>query len=398
MKTSFHFLIFILVSAALCVINSPELAIATPPDDVQGLTSTAHAPNIPSNTTTINMEWTVPDGYTGYYYTSFTSASAYTQYTFDEDNTAGLLQIENGFTSYNHTGDDDSYYFHIVPVWLNDEEDEEFGNTSSYGPMIIDTTSPTGSIVADDITSSPNITLSFISDDAVKMHVSNIGFGEGAELDFVDSMPWELTSEEGEKWVYVQFKDNAGNTYNTKKMITLSSNTSPAASSISQQYSPKNTTLSIAFSITDNEGGDITITASSNKITLIGTENLSITGVGGSSENNMYTVTATAEENIPLTLTINPVTNVIGPSTITLTVTDAGGLTATTSFNINIYAKGDVDGDGVVELDDVEKTFYFYTGLRSPTVLEKYIINVVDDNEDLSLQDFRGVFQLYTGL
>lgn len=77
-------------------------------------------------------------------------------------------------------------------------------------------------------------------------------------------------------------------------------------------------------------------------------------------------------------------------------MTDPVNLSATCT--LNIYLKGDLDGNGIVELNDVEKAFYFNAGLYAPSDIEAYIINTVDDGEIISMDDFRGVFDRYIGL
>jgi hypothetical protein len=397
MKTHSLFSLTLLLTICL-IIYLPEIVRGEAPEAVQGLISTSHNEDVPSNTTTIDMVWTVPENYTGYYYTIFTEASEYTQYTFDEDSAEGLLQIEDGFASFYHSGDDTSYYFHIAPVWTNEDEDEEYGPTSSFGPIIIDTTAPTGSVtISPKPSTTSNVTLELTTDDAVKMLVSNIGPGEGSEIDFVTSMPWELEDGEGTKWVYVQLRDSAGNIKNLSDSVTVNDNTSPEAGTNSQQYSGDATAISVGLSITDAEGGLLTVTSTSDCLTLVSAEIYSITGIGWSANGNVYSVTATAGETIPLTLTLEGMSvTSLTPSTITLTVADANNLS--TTHILNVYKKGDVDGDGIVELEDVEKAFYFLVGLNSPSDLESYIINTVNDGEIISQEDFQTIFDLYIGL
>jgi hypothetical protein len=175
----------------------PDMAVSASPEAIQGLISLSHAKNTPSRTSTIDMQWSEPSGYTGYYYTFFAKASDYTQFTFDETTSDGFPVGEDIFANYNHTGDDTSYYFYIAPVWTDENFVEIYGPTSSYGPIIIDKTPPTGSVtISPKPSPTSNVTLSLSTDDAVKMRVSNIGIGEGAERDFATTMPWELETGE----------------------------------------------------------------------------------------------------------------------------------------------------------------------------------------------------------
>ena len=373
------------------MIQSSENAHGAP-DAIQNLISTSHTEDIPSKTTTIDMQWTVPDGYTGYYFSIF--SSEYTQYTLDDETSsnAGVNNIDEGEDNYVHSGNDTSYYFFVAPAWMNDEFDEEYGPTSSFGPIIIDTTPPTGSVtITPNPTTSANVTLELTTDDAIKMHVSNVAAGEGSEMDFATSLPWDLEADEGEVTVYVQLKDVAGNARNISDKATITQKSAPQITKNSQQYvDAKNSTqISAGFSIIDAEGGALTISTAG--------DTFSVTGLGWSVNGNNYCITATAGETIPLTFTLLnelPIHS-LAEDTITITVTDSTNLSVT--HNLNVYLKGDVDGDGDLELTDVEKAFYFNAGIDRYSDLEGYIINTVADGETISFDDFKCVFRLYAG-
>jgi hypothetical protein len=386
-----------LLTFSIWIIQPPEYARAASPDAIENLISTSHTEDVPSKTTTIDMQWTVPDGYTGYFYTLF--SSEYTQYTLDEDTSGndGVNNVEEGIDNYSHSGNDTSYYFFIVPVWMNDDFDEEYGPTSTFGPIIIDTTSPTGSVtISPNPTTSVNVTLELTTDDAIKMHVSNVAAGDGSEMDFSTSIPWELEEGEGEKTVYVQLKDVAGNTLNISDSVTVSEKSAPQITKESQQYVNDSTKISAGFSIVDAEGGLLTLSTASN-LTMTAGDTFSVTGLGWLANGNNYCITATAGETIPLTFVLNELPlESLAPDTITITVTDSTDLSVT--HTLSVYLKGDVDGDGEVELTDVEKAFYFNAGIYAYSELEGYIVNTNDDGETISFEDFKGVFYLYMGI
>jgi hypothetical protein len=397
MKKHSFILLTALLTFSIWIIQSPEYARAASPDAIENLISTSHTEDVPSKTTTIDMQWTVPDGYTGYFYTLF--SSEYTQYTLDEDTSGndGVNNVEEGIDNYSHSGNDTSYYFFIVPVWMNDDFDEEYGPTSTFGPIIIDTTSPTGSVtISPNPTTSVNVTLELTTDDAIKMHVSNVAAGDGSEMDFSTSIPWELEEGEGEKTVYVQLKDVAGNTLNISDSVTVSEKSAPQITKESQQYVNDSTKISAGFSIIDAEGGLLTLSTASN-LTMTAGDTFSVTGLGWFANGNNYCITATAGETIPLTFVLNELPlESLAPDTITITVTDSTNLSAT--HTLSVYLKGDVDGDGEVELTDVEKAFYFNAGIYAYSELEGYIVNTNDDGETISFEDFKGVFYLYMGI
>ncbi|TVR15589.1 MAG: formylglycine-generating enzyme family protein, partial [Planctomycetota bacterium] len=100
-------------------------------------------------------------------------------------------------------------------------------------------------------------------------------------------------------------------------------NTAPTITSIADQFSVADgsTIGPIAFTIGDAEtpAGDLTVTGSSSNTTLVPNGNITL---GGSD----------AER----TVTITPASGETGTATITLTVEDAGGLTASSSFIVTV--------------------------------------------------------------
>ena len=97
---------------------------------------------------------------------------------------------------------------------------------------------------------------------------------------------------------------------------------------MANQTTPEDTaTATLAFTVGDAQtaAGSLTVTASSSNPTLIPVANLSLGG-GGASR----------------TVGVTPVANQNGAATITLTVADAEGLTAGTSFTVTVSAVNDL--------------------------------------------------------
>jgi hypothetical protein len=63
-----------------------------------------------------------------------------------------------------------------------------------------------------------------------------------------------------------------------------------------------------------------------------------------------------------------------------------------------IFIKGDVDGNGIVELKDVQLTFLIYMG-NAATAKEFNAANVCQngETESILIEDVRGVFNLHLG-
>src|SRR5207247_457726 len=100
-------------------------------------------------------------------------------------------------------------------------------------------------------------------------------------------------------------------------------NAPPTESSIANKtvQDGSGTVESLAFTVSDLEtaAGSLTVTATSSNTSLLPASGITL---GGSGANR--------------TISLAPVVGQIGTSTITLTVTDAGGLTATKTFTLTV--------------------------------------------------------------
>jgi hypothetical protein len=94
------------------------------------------------------------------------------------------------------------------------------GNSSAFisDTIILETTPPTGTILINSgagYTNSTSVTLNLSASDAGsginKMQFSNDGVSWSSEEDYATSKSWILTTGDGLKTVYVQYKDKAGN-------------------------------------------------------------------------------------------------------------------------------------------------------------------------------------------
>ena len=122
--------------------------------------------------------------------------------------------------------------------------------------------------------------------------------------------------------------DSGGLTATNSLDITVTSvDDSPVISTIDDQSTLEDTaTGAISFTVTDVESvaSSLTVSAISSDLTLVATENMSISGTGSAK-----------------TITITPTTNEFGSVTITMSVTD-GNLTSSTSFALTVISVNDV--------------------------------------------------------
>ncbi|GAI18252.1 unnamed protein product, partial [marine sediment metagenome] len=109
--------------------------------------------------------------------------------------------------------------------------------------FIVDTTPPSGSLSINGgatYTNSQSVTLTLSAEDAAQMHFSNDDVSWTSWESYATSKSWTLSSGDGKKTVYVEFKDSTGNVSKTHSDTIILDTTSPTGT----------------FSI--NSGGDYT--------------------------------------------------------------------------------------------------------------------------------------------
>ena len=375
------------------------------PGAVQNLRSTSgHSVGEPTPISLITMEWDAPSGFTGtdYYYVFNQSAT----HTFDVETGETVAATQISSEEYVNKNDV-SYYFHVAATEFDwDTFEETIGEVTTYGPIRIDNVAPQNvSVSAPETTTEQIITLTLgASTDTKQMNISNSSYGSGDWETFSTSKQWELSEGDGVKTIYVQFKDQAGNTTNasTTTTYTAETGTAPEISTISDKTSLKNNSITAVFTISDANGGDLTVTVNSSYSAVVANSYSSFAFTNSTSNNytgTTYVVSTTAEETVVLTLTAKPVTDITGTTTITLTVEDSTGLTSTSEFDYGVIYP-DLDNSGDIGIDDVKLAFEFFMGFTSPTTEQlsnSAFICVEEDDSFVSLCDVKGIFDIYGG-
>jgi len=203
----------------------PTFNFSDGPGPVQNLRSSSHAfqlitnkkrtavtasgPDSVSNDPTVNVAWDPPatgsESLAGYYGLFNTERSL----NIDKFNTVSKPPIRTRkITSSNLEGDDVSYYFHVAPV----DKSGRIGKTTSIA-FRIDTVPPTNvSVIAPDISNQRNIQLKLGAGGATEMYISNDSYQAGGSWEKLSQdREWQLTSGNGDKPIYVRFRDKAGN-------------------------------------------------------------------------------------------------------------------------------------------------------------------------------------------
>lgn len=128
-------------------------------------------------------------------------------------------------------------------------------------------------------------------------------------------------NQTGSTPIHLRFYD--GSLVTTKILdVQIAANTAPNISRIPSLYTPINTwTRAVDFTISDAEtaAASLTLTAASSNPGVVANNGIGISGSGGAR-----------------TIVINPIDNATGSATITVTVTDAEGLTDQTDFEVTV--------------------------------------------------------------
>jgi hypothetical protein len=181
--------------------------------DKRKRTITASGPETVSNESTVSVGWEPPatdvESIAGYYGLFTDDADI----TFSKFNTNQQTPIRTRkVSSRDLEGDDVSYYFHVAAVDIQGR----IGSTSTIA-FRIDTVPPTNvSVIAPNVSKQRNIQLELGAGGASEMYISSESYLEGGTWEKLSQKrEWQLTPGNGEKPVYVRFRDRAGNVSQT---------------------------------------------------------------------------------------------------------------------------------------------------------------------------------------
>jgi len=202
----------------------------------------------------------------------------------------------------------------ITPV-IPTQNINEDSNTGAIGFAVSDVETPAASLTV--TRSSSNTTL---------VPEANIVIAGSAGSRTITVTP--VADEWGNADITIKVTDaNSGETTQTFTVTVAAVNDAPTISGIANQNIDEDQaggTGSLPFTVGDKEAGTLTVDKASTNLVLVPLENITVAGSGASR-----------------TVTVVPVANGFGTATITLTVTDEGGLSGNTSFNVVVAAVND---------------------------------------------------------
>jgi len=194
------------------------------PGDVQNLESISHGVNEPTQLTEISIRWSNPQGYTdselsGFAYT-FTSTS---EYIYNVNNLPPIFpsaETKGTISNAYENVDGEQIYFYIAAIGI--PPSINIGSTSKLGPFIIDKIAPTLQVLLPETTSDSIIDITFGSTgNPYQVCISNSGYGNCVWESYQTNRPdWPLEGNAGQKNIFVQVRDKAGNISNAPVATT----------------------------------------------------------------------------------------------------------------------------------------------------------------------------------
>ncbi|MHB1355219.1 MAG: kelch repeat-containing protein [Anaerolineae bacterium] len=189
--------------------------------------------------------------------------------TFDVQVRAGLAGVwtdvisGTAITSTSYVGLDNVIYYFRVRARDAADNLEDWPSDPDYNTVtMIDINSPSGTVVingGDTNTGDPEVTLTLSASDlssaVAQMSVSNDGLQWNEWQTFTTTTGWSLTTSDGNKTVYVRFKDSAGNSSSPTTDTIVLDTMPPTSSMFALNAILTTTAINIAWSGWDETSG-----------------------------------------------------------------------------------------------------------------------------------------------
>jgi len=251
--------------------------------------------------------------------------------------------------TWNGKDDNESYVTGEGVYTIRATDQQGSGTGDAVGTVTVNLTRPSNPSLSIDggesYTLSQNVTLTISATNADKMKVSNsANFSEATWENYATSKSWQLTENDGEKTVYINFKTTYGTNISTSDTITLDTNVNTPTLSINSGASTTNN-LTVSLGITASDAtymkvdNDTDFSNMSDWITKVNTYSFNLpSGADGSrtvylkvrdEAGNVKTtsdsITVDTQGPTSLSMSINSGASYTNNRTVTLTLSASGG-------------------------------------------------------------------------
>lgn len=360
MKKSRRFLIFLFCVILIfqVIFINPSMAITPSSSDIDPSSFSPGDDNGLNDTTTITVTYTASQSL---YVNIFNQTSVLVA----EDR--AMTESPSGSGTYVYTwngrNDTDSY----VPdgTYTIRISDNPASNGDTIGTVEVNTTAPSSLSLAIDggntYATSVNVNLTISATGATKMKVSNYAnFTDATWENYATTKTWQLSSGDGTKTVYIDFKTTSGANASTSDTITLDTTLADPTLSINSganSTNDRNVTLSITangatYMKIDN---DTAFTNMSSWISVATSYNFTLPA--GASNPTVY-LRVKDDANNQKTASDSIFVDTTAPSNLSISINSGASYTNSTSVNLTLSADG---GPEIMYLSNTGSTWTEYT-------------------------------------
>ncbi|MCK9614271.1 MAG: Ig-like domain-containing protein [Candidatus Omnitrophica bacterium] len=260
-------------------------------------------------------------------------------------------------------------------LYVKDDYDAyvNWAQKGTYTINVPDTTAPTGTIKINNeaqYVNSTAVTLTLSASDNTggsglsQMQFSNDNSTWPAAENYAATKSWTLATGDGQKTVYVKYKDNAGN-WSQSYSDTIILDTTVPTISVASVATPTNQDVTLSLAVNDNltPAAEIQVSGNNSPYTTEGIHNVTITATDKAGNSATKDLSFTIDKTPPNIIITSPQDGVVvedtqitltgtidgasfsdsvtlaqeGENTITKTTTDAAGNVAAASIKVNLY-------------------------------------------------------------
>ncbi len=250
--------------------------------------------------------------------------------------------------TWNGKDDNESYVADEGIYTIRATDQQGSGTGDAVGTVTVNLTRPSNPSLSIDggesYTSSQNVSLTISATNAEKMKVSNsANFSEATWENYATSKSWQLTENDGEKTVYINFKTTYGTNISTSDTITLDTNVNTPTLSINSGASATNN-LTVSLGITASDATYMKIDNDTNFlnmtewITKVNTYSFTLPS-GADGSRTVYLKVRDEAGNVKTTSDSITV-DTQGPTSLSISINDGASYTNNRTVTLALSASG----------------------------------------------------------